>query len=200
MAGISIPQSGMYCIHGGYNGLRESFVRSIRYSGGSVVHDVPIQQIEVTTPSSNGASTATGVICGMGNCVKAAKGVISGMGMLCTMMRLLPSHVDTRQEMGALREMCPKMYVILRVSASSLQASVSDEKLFMGTYVECNEVRIDPTETETETCISSENGESTPYQVVSEGGYARVWCPEAQSKGGKVLSDRYETFPHLFLL
>lgn len=198
-AAISLPVEGVHGVCGGYTWLLSELAKTVRYGGGRVITDVPIHGIDLEPASSGGRGgkkllRVRGVrVGGFGDdeeerTLKAPK-VVSGVGALCTYMRLLPSTIPLSDGSGSsidvdrkalchLREACPKLCVLLSVPTAALSLGTSEE-LFSGDYFELNYPSSPP-----------ENAEDT-LGLIGGSGFVRVWSPEVQaSEPGTSLGNR----------
>ena len=179
LSAVSLPVEGMHSLVGGYEALRLLLSRSVRYSGGCVVREVPVCGVKLSAEGQ-----ACGVRVGSGGggrirrCVEARHGVVSGVGLLCTYSRLLPegAPIDYSIPRG-LREARPKMYVVLQVPSAWMSCTAREKEPFNGEYIETALVAAE----------TSAVSPPTP-SLFSNTGYVRLWRADTEPANG--ISDR----------
>ena len=126
---------GVFYADGGYEASERVLARIIRKYGGAVYCDVPVAAIELSA-MPNGGYQATGVRVAhpASNAdpavvVSCKKSVVSGMGLLCTYTRLLPTEAVTEITATALSDLCearPKVQLVYWLQGSAEELGLSD--------------------------------------------------------------------------
>jgi hypothetical protein len=204
-AAVSLPVEGMHCVAGGYMWLLSELTKSVRFSGGRVIADVPVLGIDVEPAGRNGqlrgerrkSLRATGVRVGglgtdEGATVRSSRGVVSGVGALCTYTRLLPASIPSpdasgpivvdRSTLSKLREACPKIHVLISMPSQAL-ALFPSQSLFAGEYIELNYPPSPPP--------PGDEHDGTAGLLCGSG-FVRVWSPDVQAaQPGSSPSNKY---------
>ena len=142
---INSCEDGIFVPEGGISYILKNLSDVILASGGAILKDALAEGL-VLEKDATDQTFATGVkLWGddSSSSVLAKKGVLSGLGILCTYCKLLPSHLvgeKTRMTLKEYVERVPKLIVIFEVNGTKEKLGLSSVK-----YVESKEQKIGDT-------------------------------------------------------
>lgn len=172
-AGLGHSEEGIFYPVGGPGRLQANLVRVIVNAGGAVYSDVPVSAIETQRADDDSAARAVGVAVACGKeeptVVLGTRSVISGVGALCTYLRLLPEDElseDTRAALSKLSESRPKLHVVYWLDGTAEELGLSDAD-----YIETLEDLTDES--------------SSASRKEFSRAYVRIWSPSMKDSSWK---------------
>ena len=194
--GLVSASEGVFWPVGGYSALVQALCATIQESGGEVYRDVKISKLVIETPAAALGNSAAEVFKASGVEVylnsgsdsndsekssvvlEGSQSVVSGMGVLCTYTRLLPTSgvtncisTDTRAALNGLTETRPRHRVVYWVDCSTAIAGSgnSNNNLMLNLGLSATDYF------EIGSC--SVDGEDSNSDALSNSKYLHIWSP-----------------------
>ena len=161
---LSMSEEGASTPIGGLAAVKRSLSEVILSCGGYVCSEAPLNEIVIEENGSGSVAKASGVSLDNGKVLTAKKGVLSGLGALCTYTKLIKHryvNARTRQALSGLQETRPKIIVLFRVNGSKDSLGLKECD-----YYELEYQGVDNENSSTNTKIAES--------------YLKIWSPSAR--------------------
>lgn len=185
---LALSESGAFVVEGGTARVCRSLCAVVRECGGVVLKDVRLRNVDFSLSGTEYAATGVSLDVSPGDdaeaesatlSIAAKRSVVSGLGVLCSTLSLLPREAisaQTKEQLSSVRERRPHVKVVLWV-----RGSVEELQLQSTQHFEIAASRFSPS-SDAAISFSALDEEMSRFEELLHASYVKVWSPSAQGQ------------------